>query len=197
MATRKGMGQGKGKGYKNIIGKDPMVHSQSAKGRKQPQKIPQSMAKNKKEKDITDFKEGTFHTVIVNVNDEKQIQQATEILGKYFEDFQNKNIPFNFQGTVIDSEGNEANFLVDFSSEDYDEGDSYVASVTGKTKEGKPFDDWCDIEAFVQATEIVECGVTSLDANNQDIEWDTGGTDLFIPEKGKFDAIIPIFYKDL
>ena len=39
MATRKGMGQGKGKGYKNIIGKDPMVHSQSAKGRKQPQRV--------------------------------------------------------------------------------------------------------------------------------------------------------------
>ena len=40
MIKRKGMGQGKGKGYKNIIGKDPMVHSQSAKGRKQPQRIP-------------------------------------------------------------------------------------------------------------------------------------------------------------
>jgi hypothetical protein len=37
--VRKGMGKGKGKGYKNIIGKDPRVHSDSAKGRKQPQKF--------------------------------------------------------------------------------------------------------------------------------------------------------------
>jgi hypothetical protein len=36
---RKGMMKGSGKrGYHNIIGKDPMVHSQSAKGIKQPQK---------------------------------------------------------------------------------------------------------------------------------------------------------------
>lgn len=34
---RKGLGKGKGKGYKNIIGKDKKVHSDSAKGRKQPQ----------------------------------------------------------------------------------------------------------------------------------------------------------------
>ena len=36
---RKGMGRGRGKGYKNIQGGDPKVHSQSAKGRKQPQKL--------------------------------------------------------------------------------------------------------------------------------------------------------------
>jgi hypothetical protein len=36
---RKGMMKDSGKrGYHNIIGKDPMVHSQSAKGIKQPQK---------------------------------------------------------------------------------------------------------------------------------------------------------------
>ena len=34
------MGLGRGKGYKNIMGRDPRVHSQSAKGMKQPQKIP-------------------------------------------------------------------------------------------------------------------------------------------------------------
>jgi len=39
MATRKGMMVGKGSGYKNVIGKDPMVHSQSAKGIKQPQRF--------------------------------------------------------------------------------------------------------------------------------------------------------------
>jgi len=40
MATRKGMMKGKGRGYKNVIGKDPYVHSQSARGIKQPQRIP-------------------------------------------------------------------------------------------------------------------------------------------------------------
>ena len=38
---RKGMMVGSGKrGYHNIIGKDPSVHSQSAQGIKQPQRIP-------------------------------------------------------------------------------------------------------------------------------------------------------------
>jgi hypothetical protein len=36
---RKGMGKGKGRGYKNLMGRDPRVHSDSAKGRKQPQKL--------------------------------------------------------------------------------------------------------------------------------------------------------------
>jgi hypothetical protein len=37
---RKGMMLGKGRGYKNIIGRDPFVHSQSGKGIKQPQRMP-------------------------------------------------------------------------------------------------------------------------------------------------------------
>ena len=37
--ARKGMMKGRGRGYKNVMGKDPYVHSQSAKGIKQPQKI--------------------------------------------------------------------------------------------------------------------------------------------------------------
>jgi len=37
--VRKGMGKGTGKGYMNIMGNDPKVHSQSAKGIKQPQKV--------------------------------------------------------------------------------------------------------------------------------------------------------------
>ena len=37
--ARRGMGKGRGKGYKNIAGKDPHVHSQSAKGMKQPQRV--------------------------------------------------------------------------------------------------------------------------------------------------------------
>jgi hypothetical protein len=40
---RKGLGKGKGKGYKNIVGKDPRVHSQSARGIKQPQKLKKGM----------------------------------------------------------------------------------------------------------------------------------------------------------
>ena len=37
--ARRGKGRGQGKGYKNIMGKDPSVHSQSAKGMKQPQRV--------------------------------------------------------------------------------------------------------------------------------------------------------------
>ena len=33
------MGKGQGRGYKNLMGKDPRVHSDSARGRKQPQKL--------------------------------------------------------------------------------------------------------------------------------------------------------------
>jgi len=40
MVNRKGMGKGKGKGYKNLQGRDPKIHSDSGMGRKQPQKIP-------------------------------------------------------------------------------------------------------------------------------------------------------------
>jgi len=36
---RKGMGKGKGKGYKNLVGVDSRIHSMSAKGVKQPQKL--------------------------------------------------------------------------------------------------------------------------------------------------------------
>lgn len=39
MARRKGMMKGKGRGYKNVVGKDPVVHSQSARGMKQPQRV--------------------------------------------------------------------------------------------------------------------------------------------------------------
>ncbi len=39
MANRKGMGRGTGKGYKNILGNDKSIHSQSARGIKQPQRI--------------------------------------------------------------------------------------------------------------------------------------------------------------
>jgi len=43
MTTRRGAARGSGKGYRNLRGfpKDPLVHSQSSRGMKQPQKIPQ------------------------------------------------------------------------------------------------------------------------------------------------------------
>ena len=36
-SPRQGLGAGKGKGYKNIVGKDSAIHSQSSRGMKQPQ----------------------------------------------------------------------------------------------------------------------------------------------------------------
>ena len=45
-AVRRGMGKGQGKGYKNLAGKDPMVHSQSARGMKQPQRVNEAMMLN-------------------------------------------------------------------------------------------------------------------------------------------------------
>ena len=51
---RKGMGKGTGKGYKNMMGIDPKVHSQSAKGIKQPQSmkpIPKVPVLNSEEKE--------------------------------------------------------------------------------------------------------------------------------------------------
>jgi len=60
MAIRKGLGKGKGKGYKNIIPRDPRVHSLSRRGIKQPQRvsprIQKMLKKNPKLKDKT-FKE--------------------------------------------------------------------------------------------------------------------------------------------
>lgn len=40
MTRRKGLGAGRGKGYKNILPTDKRVHAQSARGVKQPQKVP-------------------------------------------------------------------------------------------------------------------------------------------------------------
>jgi len=38
---RKGLGKGRGQGYKNLVRRDKVIHSQSAKGIKQPQRIKQ------------------------------------------------------------------------------------------------------------------------------------------------------------
>lgn len=44
--ARKGMMIGKGSGYKNVIAKDPRVHSDSARGMKQAQKVPYTASVN-------------------------------------------------------------------------------------------------------------------------------------------------------
>ena len=53
--VRKGLGAGRGKGYKNIQGRDPKIHSDSARGRKQPQKLPYIPKLNKKLPDQAKF----------------------------------------------------------------------------------------------------------------------------------------------
>jgi len=58
------VGSGK-RGYHNIIGKDPKVHSDSARGRKQPQRVPQFITREPKrilKKIIIDLK--TFDKII-------------------------------------------------------------------------------------------------------------------------------------
>ena len=47
-----GKGRGTGKGYRNLVGKDKKIHSDSAKGRKQPQMIPRGAKKQKNKKDM-------------------------------------------------------------------------------------------------------------------------------------------------
>ena len=45
MATRKGLGKGKGKGYKNILPTDKPIHKDSGRGIKQPQKISNTISR--------------------------------------------------------------------------------------------------------------------------------------------------------
>ncbi len=52
--VRKGMGKGTGKGYKNIVGVDSRIHSQSAKGIKQPQRINPIINKTNKFNNVID-----------------------------------------------------------------------------------------------------------------------------------------------
>ena len=86
MVTRKGMGKGRGKGYSNITGKDPRVHSQSAKGIKQPQNIPMSsMLRKRIEKE--DFfskimEEGNL--IISGLDENMNSYRVFEFRGKKF-----------------------------------------------------------------------------------------------------------------
>jgi len=189
--TRLGMGKGRGIGYYNIAPLDSHIHSLSAKGIKSQCCILQA------KKGITDYKSANMHTVDVKSYNEKEVAEASKRLAKYFKDFQDKNKQFNFQGSVTDKDGNRAYFLVDFGIEDNKEDFYYVASIGGTTKDGKPFDDWTNVEAFEIASEIVDSAIESgLDYQQREIEWDTGGTDHYVPKKGKFDATKPVIWRD-
>jgi hypothetical protein len=83
MARRKGLGKGKGKGYKNIAPRDPKVHSQSARGIKQPQRVPDNVL-NKKASliiktidGLDDFERRMFRQQLDNT---KNPEQALEVM---------------------------------------------------------------------------------------------------------------------
>jgi hypothetical protein len=65
---RKGMGKGQGKGYKNLTGRDPRVHSMSAKGIKQPQRFKVTVPPT--------MEMGSFHTTARDREFESKEQEA-------------------------------------------------------------------------------------------------------------------------
>lgn len=78
--ARKGMMVGSGKkGYHNIIGKDPAVHSQSAKGIKQPQRVLFVHPYTNKKIDIKDVKVGmVFDSGTTTKDGVKNYMKVTE-----------------------------------------------------------------------------------------------------------------------
>jgi len=70
--ARKGLGKGTGKGYKNMIGTDKMVHSQSAKGVKQPQKINPIMLQVPDEQPEIEYQEE-----VIELNDSEEKPKMT------------------------------------------------------------------------------------------------------------------------
>jgi len=102
---RKGLGKGKGKGYKNMMGKDPKVHSQSARGRKQPQKIP--MMKDLSQRQISNR---NYENYLINsINTEgydlkeepKTVKAKLQFVKDTFRDeYWNNNQPAQMKGEV-------------------------------------------------------------------------------------------------
>jgi hypothetical protein len=113
--ARKGMMVGKGSGYKNVVGRDPAVHSQSAKGIKQPQAVniitpkkesPISISGHNYSMDIDgnkmklslgnlsdagwywDGKEEDFTGFLIRLNSSQEKQ-------KFLNDLKEKNVPFD------------------------------------------------------------------------------------------------------
>lgn len=73
---RKGLGKGRGKGYKNIVSTDARVHSDSRKGIKQPQKA-RVITRKKKLPDVAEFydylwkeNDGVFYRGVSNGREE-------------------------------------------------------------------------------------------------------------------------------
>jgi len=86
---RKGLMKGKGKGYKNVIGKDPYVHSQSARGIKQPQKINVTLKRvcYGREDTPVDKREYTMGA-----------GQPVGTIKEFEEHFKDKDVKFNIEG---------------------------------------------------------------------------------------------------
>lgn len=99
---RKGLGKGKGMGYKNLIPKDKVVHKQSAKGMKQPQSRTRK-AKSKKpimpRKVIFPMPTAKAMQKIEKVAQSEYLtNQQTEQLKKFFR----KRFPHHFQGDYLE-----------------------------------------------------------------------------------------------
>lgn len=86
---RRGLGRGRGKGYYNIIPRDPGVHSMSAKGMKQPQKIPPKLMNQTTQRlpDLANFYDslwqknnGVFYRGYAKIDDEK-VGMGSGVLG--------------------------------------------------------------------------------------------------------------------
>lgn len=87
---RKGLGKGLGKGYKNLVLKDPVVHSLSARGIKSYNQIPTLMAKKTlPPKRIRDFV--ADHDFVVSPEDVMELEKASgsevEDLDDYYSDY--------------------------------------------------------------------------------------------------------------
>jgi len=82
---RKGIGKGTGRGYKNMLGNDPRVHSMSAKGLKQPQRLNPII--NQGFKDVDNFveeietskKKGFIQRATDRVNQEREKLKQSKI----------------------------------------------------------------------------------------------------------------------
>lgn len=77
---RKGMMLGRGKGYKNVIGKDPHIHSQSAKGIKQPQFKNMNFMQLKKQGVFLKYQGDADHDGVKNIKDCKPLDPKRQDL---------------------------------------------------------------------------------------------------------------------
>jgi len=98
--ARRGLGLGTGKGYKNLQGRDPKVHSDSSKGLKQAQQIPvlnHSKGRQSKFKQITCSGCGFTYESHPNIFDEKKLNGLC--IKCFHEQELKKEDPLKFQDT--------------------------------------------------------------------------------------------------